>query len=135
MPLQSLLLNYVQFVYFNLFINTTSIYYMESAIIKRVHTCYYYPKGWLFRTEIYNLPWTCRLCFKKFAKLRHGQWNYFMTVCSLLEISHWIIIMRFNFYISFWFTHKHNIPFGFFSVLIITIITNNKNMSKICVFR
>lgn len=48
---------YVPVRTFNVFIltfsfNTTSMYYIENAFVKRVHTCNYYSKEHLFHTEI-----------------------------------------------------------------------------------
>lgn len=122
---------YVQCFYFN----TTSIYYIENAIVqiglvhvniiqkdnhiickRRFITCYENPLFW--EVEL-----------KATANLWQGVSETFMTVCSIFKISYWIIITRYiyiyiyvyDFYIIFCSTHKQTTPIEV-SVLLITII-------------
>lgn len=77
------------------------IYYIENATVKRVHACYYYPKGEIFQTDIY-ITCHCRLCFEKF------NWLPICEMWSFILFTIWwqfgrclhffrIIIMRFHY--------------------------------------
>lgn len=103
-PLQLLLCKFLGLFYyffFKFFLYYDIIYYIENATVKRVHACYYYPKGEIFQTDIY-ITCHCRICFEKFNWLPICEmWSFILFTiwwqfCRCLHFFR-IIIMRFHY--------------------------------------